>query len=104
MNLTSKQRAYLRGLGNGIDPVLQIGKDGVTPEVTAAAAESFNTRELAKFSVLKNCDGDVREAAEMLADRTRSTLVCVTGRRFILYKPFPEKPEIVLPKVSSGKQ
>ena len=103
MTLTSKQRAYLRGLGNGLDPVMQIGKDGVTPEVTAAAAESFNTRELAKFSVLKNCDGDVKEVAGMLADRTRSTLVCVTGRRFVLYKPYPEKPEIILPRAGSGK-
>ncbi len=103
MNLTSKQRAYLRGLGNGLDPVMQIGKDGVTPEVTAAATESFNTRELAKFSVLKNCDGDVKEVASMLADRTRSTLVCVTGRRFVLYKPYPEKPEIILPKNTGNK-
>ncbi|MBQ7678588.1 MAG: YhbY family RNA-binding protein [Butyrivibrio sp.] len=98
MELSSKQRAYLRGLANPLEPVFQIGKTGVSPEVTASIAECFNTRELAKGTVLKNCPEEVREAAEKAAERTRSTLVCVTGRRIVLYKPFSEKPEIILPK------
>ena len=53
--MTSKQRAYLKGLAMNIDPVFQIGKSCLTPEVTDAVGESFNTRELIKVAVLKNC-------------------------------------------------
>lgn len=98
MTLTSKQRAYLRGLGNGLESVMQIGKEGTSPEVTEAVNEVFNTRELAKFTVLKNCSEDVKEVAQTISERTRTILVCVTGRRFVLYKPYKDKPEIVLPK------
>ena len=53
--MTSKQRAYLKGLAMNIEPVFQIGKSGLTPEVTEAVSEAFNTRELIKLAVLKNC-------------------------------------------------
>ena len=72
--LTSKQRSYLIGLSNQLDPVVQVGKNGVSPETV------------------------VREAAETLAGRTRSQLVMVIGRKFVLYKPFKENPKIVLPQ------
>ena len=98
MTLTSKQRAYLKGLAQNIDPVFQIGKMELTPEVTDAVSECFNTRELIKGSVLKNCMGDINEIANTLADRTRSTLVQVIGRKIVLYKPFHEDPEIKLPR------
>ncbi len=98
MNLTSKQRAYLKGLAQNIEPVFQIGKSELTPEVTDSVSECFNTRELIKGSVLKNCMADVNELAYTLADRTRSTLVQVIGRKIVLYKPFHENPEIKLPK------
>ncbi|WP_026506016.1 YhbY family RNA-binding protein [Butyrivibrio sp. NC3005] len=98
VNLTSKQRAYLRSLAADVDPIFQIGKSAVSPEVTEAVSESFNNRELVKISILKNCPEDVKTAANMIADRTRSTLVAVTGRKVVLYKQFHEKPEIKLPR------
>lgn len=95
--ITSKQRAYLIGLSNPLDPIVQVGMQGVTPEVVKSATEAFNTHELIKGAVQKNVPEDVRACAEMVAERSRSELVAVIGRKFILYKPFREKPVIVLP-------
>jgi RNA-binding protein len=100
MTLTSKQRAYLKGLAADLEPVFQIGKGSVTPEVTSAISETFNTHELIKVTVLKNCLDDVKEVANTVAERTRSDLVQVIGRKFVLYKPFKDDPKIILPKAS----
>lgn len=96
--LTSKQRSYLIGLSNQLDPVIQIGKNGVSPEAVISAEEAFNTRELVKGAVMKMAPETPREAAETLAGRTRSQVVMVIGRKFVLYKPFKENPKIVLPQ------
>ncbi|MDE7019104.1 MAG: ribosome assembly RNA-binding protein YhbY [Lachnospiraceae bacterium] len=95
--MTSKQRAYLKSLASGLDPIFQIGKSSLTPEVTQAIAESFHTRELIKIAVLKNCVDDPNEIADMVAERTRSQVVQVIGKKIILYKPDKKKPKIVLP-------
>ena len=100
MTLTSKQRAFLKGLAADLEPVFQIGKSSVTPEVTSAITEAFNTHELIKITILKNCLDDVKEVANTVAERTRSDLVQVIGRKFVLYKPFKDDPKIVLPKAS----
>lgn len=96
--MTSKQRAYLISLANSLVPVFQIGKAGLSPEVTKAVSEAFNNRELIKVSVLKNCFEDPRELAEKLAERTHSEVVKVIGKKIILFRQDKEKPIIVLPK------
>ena len=73
--MTSKQRAYLKGLAMDLDPIFQVGKNSVTPENVAAIEEAFNRRELIKIAVLKNCLDDPREIAQMIAERTRSQVV-----------------------------
>ena len=98
--LTSKQRAFLIGIASNLDPVVQIGKAGVSPETVESCEEAFNTRELVKINVLKSSPEEPSEAAEKLAARTRSENVRVIGRKVILYKPFHDKPEIQLPKAS----
>jgi len=98
MILTSKQRAFLKGLAADLEPVFQIGKSSVTPEVTSAITEAFNTHELIKITVLKNCLDDPHSVAITMAERTRAELVQVIGRKFVLYKPFKDNPKIVLPK------
>ena len=100
MTLTSKQRAYLKSLASNLEPIFQIGKETVSPEVTEAIAETFNTHELVKVTVLKNCMDDVKEVAITVSERTRSELVQVIGRKFVLYKPFKDEPKIILPKAS----
>ena len=96
--MTSKQRAYLKGLAMNLEPVFQIGKSSVTPENIEAIAETFNTRELVKIAVLKNSIDDPKEIANVVAERTRSQVVQVIGKKFVLYKPFKENPKIILPK------
>lgn len=84
--MTSKQRAYLKSLAMTMDPVLQIGKASVTPEVTASVSEALEARELIKLHVLQNCDADLQELAATLAERTRSQVVQVIGRKIVLYR------------------
>ncbi|MEI3340437.1 MAG: ribosome assembly RNA-binding protein YhbY [Eubacterium sp.] len=96
--MTSKQRAYLKGLAMNIDPIFQIGKGSVTPEVVTAIDEAFNTRELIKLAVLKNCFDDPKEIAQVIAERTRSQVVQVIGKKIVLYRPDRDNPKIILPK------
>lgn len=96
--MTSKQRAYLKSLASTMDPLFQIGKGSVTPEVVEAISEAFNNRELLKIAVLKNCMDDPRAIAEVVAERTRSQVVQVIGKKIVLYKPDKKNPKIVLPQ------
>ena len=97
--MTSKQRAYLKGLAMNLDPIFQIGKGSVTPELTAAVAEALEARELIKLSVLKNCLDDSNSIAAVLAERVRSEVVQVIGKKIVLYKQAKDekKRKIVLP-------
>ncbi len=97
MILTSKQRAYLKGQASTLEPVFQIGKAGLTPEVTEAVREAFNRRELIKITVLKNCMEDPRQIASVMAERIQATVVQVIGKKIVLYKPDKDKPIIILP-------
>ena len=96
--MTSKQRAYFKILASNLDPIFQVGKSSLTPELTEAIGESFNKNELIKVAVLKNCMDDPREIAQMVAERTHSQVVQVIGKKFVLYKPDKDKPKIELPK------
>ena len=96
--MTSKQRAYLKGLAMKLDPVFNVGKSSITPEFTSAIAEVLETRELIKISVLKNCLDEPREIAEVLAERTHSQVVQVIGKKIVLYKESKENKKIELPK------
>ncbi len=89
--MTTKQRAYLKSLAMTMEPIFRTGKNSMTPEFTAAVAEALEARELIKISVLKNCADDPKELAEMLAERTRSQVVQVIGRKIVLYKEGKEK-------------
>jgi len=97
--MTTKQRAYLKGLAMNLEPIFQIGKSSVTPELTNAVAEALEARELIKLSVLKNCLDDSRAIAEVLAERIHSQVVQVIGKKIVLYKPARDekKRKIVLP-------
>ncbi len=96
--MTSKQRAYLKSLASNLDPIFQVGKSSLTPELTEAIGEAFNTRELLKIAVLKNCFDDPREIAEMVAERTHSQVVQVIGKKIVLYKENKDNKKIILPE------
>lgn len=96
--MTSKQRAYLKSLAMKTEPILQLGKSGVTPENTASVDEALAARELIKISILQNCLEEPRQMAEVLAERTHSQVVQVIGRKIVLYREGKnEKKKIILP-------
>ena len=84
--MTSKERAYLRGLANRVPSLYQVGKDGVTENVVKQIDDALAARELIKGNVLENSMMTAREAAEELAKKTASQVVQVIGNRFILYR------------------
>ena len=101
MNLTSKQRAYLKSLAMTQDPIIYLGKSSLTPENTKNVEEALAARELIKIGVQKNCDDDPKEIADIIAERTHSQVVQVIGRKIVLYRPGKDKNrKIKLPRAA----
>lgn len=95
--LSSKQRAHLRSLANTLDPILHVGKGGLTEAVANAVSEALGARELIKLRLLKNNEGDIKVLSLELAAMVEAEVVQVIGRNFVLYKMNTEKPVIELP-------
>ena len=83
-----------------ITPILQIGKSSVTPELISAVDEALQARELIKMHILKNCFDDPKEIAQVIAERTRSEVVQVIGKKVVLYRESKDNKKIELPKPS----
>lgn len=91
MELTSKQRAALRGAANTLDPVFQIGKGEIDEPLCQAVADCLAARELIKLKVLENSEYTPREAADLLCEATGAACVQVIGRKFVLFRPKPKE-------------
>lgn len=96
--LTSKQRAFLRAMANSIDTILIIGKGEINANIIKSADDALTARELVKGRVLENSAYSSREGAEILAEQCGADVVQVIGSKFVLYRPNPDEPVIVLPK------
>ncbi len=96
--LTGKQKSFLRSMGMALEPVVMIGKEGVSPTVVQSAREAIKKRELIKVRVLQNSSEEPEDAITMLAERVDSELVQVIGRNGLLYRKNEEKTKIELPK------
>ena len=101
--MSRKQRAYLKGLAMTIDPIYQVGKSSLTPELTKGLDEALQARELIKINVLKNCLDDPGEIAQIIAERTHSEVVQVIGKKIVLYRESRDKKKIELPKEKKSK-
>ena len=95
--LTSKQRAYLRGLANSMDPIIIVGKDGVTDNVVIQVRDALRARELIKGKVLESALLTAREVSDELAQRCGADPVQCIGSKFVLYQKNEKEPKIVLP-------
>lgn len=84
--ITSKQRAYLRGLANGEVAIMQIGKGGIGENLVKTISDALEARELIKLTVLENCIETPRDTANELAEATGADVVGVIGRKIILYR------------------
>ena len=98
MNLTSKQSAYLGSQASTMNPIFQIGKASLTPEIITALDEALEKRELIKISVLKNCIDDPREIADVISERTHSVVVKVIGKKIILFRQAKKNTKYELPE------
>jgi RNA-binding protein len=90
--LTGKQKRFLRSLGMTLEPIVPIGKEGITPAVVNSADEAIEKRELIKVRVLQNCPEDIEVAI------TNCDLVQIIGRNGLLWRRNFKKPKIELPK------
>jgi RNA-binding protein len=95
--LTAKQRRFLRAKGHHLEPLVQIGKDGVTEGVCAELDHALTDHELVKIRVLESSPAPRAAAAARLAGACRAEIAGEIGRTALLYRPHPEKPRIQLP-------
>ena len=93
MELTSKQRAQLRGMAAGIDTIVHVGKDGIGDNLVKQVNDALEARELIKGRVLENSMLTAREAAEQLSVAARCEVVQVIGSKFVLYRETHSKPK-----------
>ena len=96
--LTGKQRSYLKGLANNIEPIFQLGKNGLTENFVKQVDEALEARELVKINVLKNCFLDAADVASQLTDELNAEFVQSIGRKFIIYRESVENKKIELPR------
>ncbi|MCI8386920.1 MAG: ribosome assembly RNA-binding protein YhbY [Clostridiales bacterium] len=94
--LTSKQRAYLRGMAAMYDTIFQVGKGGISDNMCEQISNALEARELIKLRVLENCDYNAKEAAPIIAEKVNADVVQVIGTRFVLYRESQDHKKIDL--------
>ncbi|MBO0587020.1 ribosome assembly RNA-binding protein YhbY [Sporosarcina sp. E16_8] len=95
--LTNKQKSFLRGESNRLQPLVHIGKSGLTESVITQIEEALEAKELIKVTILQNCDQDKNEIAAKLEEQEGIEVVQVIGKIIVLYKESVEKKRIELP-------
>lgn len=95
--LTGKQRSYLKSLANNLDPLFQLGKNGLTENFIIQVDGALVSRELIKINVLKNCELDPTEVANELMEELQAEFVQSIGRKFVIYRESQDNKKIELP-------
>ena len=96
--LNNKDKKYLRSLGMNIEPIVQVGKNGVNESVLFSLNEALTARELVKIKVLKNCFEEMDEITESIAAGGDCEIVQTIGRNILAYRPNKKKPVIKFPE------
>lgn len=91
MLLTGKQRSFLKAKAQLIDPIINIGKNGITENLISQADEAIEARELVKFNILSNSELNAKIAAIELAEIINAEFVSAIGRKFVLYRESEER-------------
>ena len=96
--ITGKQRAYLRGLAQNIDPIFQVGKKGIEDAFIKQVDEALEKRELIKIKVLENSGMETREASDIICDRVGAEGIQAIGSKMVIYRKSKKNPKIELPR------
>ncbi|WP_437900958.1 ribosome assembly RNA-binding protein YhbY [Sorangium sp. So ce124] len=97
MDLTGKQRRHLRALGHHLDPVVQLGKAGLTDGVVTAVDAALERHELVKIRLGTECPDELDDVADSLSQKLRAAVAQTLGRTILLYRRHPKEPKIKLP-------
>ncbi|AKA72104.1 ribosome assembly RNA-binding protein YhbY [Clostridium scatologenes] len=95
--ITSKQRSYLRSLANNMNPIFQVGKEGIEDNFLKQVQDALEAREIIKISVLNNSGINAREASDMICEELGCEGIQAIGNKLVLYKRSSKKPKIELP-------
>ncbi len=98
MNITSKQRAYLRSLANTLAPIYQIGKNGISEKLTQGISEALEANELIKITVLETAPDEIQSLANQLANDTSSLVVQTVGNKITLFRKRAKNSKIEFPE------
>lgn len=95
--MNSKQRAFLRSIANNITSIFQIGKNGISDNLIKQVDDALEARELIKLNVLETSPDDINDIANLLAEKTNSSIVQIMGNKITLYRARKKNSKIVLP-------
>ena len=95
--LTGKQRAYLRGLANDMQPIFQVGKNGVEETFLKQVDEALEKRELIKIKILENSGLETRETSDFICSKVNAEGVQSIGSKMVLYRKSKKNPKIEIP-------
>ena len=105
IQLSSKERAFLRKLAHNLEPIVRIGKDGIDENVLKSIAEVVKKRELIKVKILQNSSVEIdREMADEIARDTKSVFVDRIGKILILFKPKTTKDAKITPEFNEFRK
>ena len=96
--LTGKQKSYLKGLAHTMQPIIQVGKNGVNDPLIKTVYDALEARELIKVSILQNCFEEPKAIAAEIATVIDAEIIQVIGKTIVFYKESSKKKQIVLPK------
>ncbi|ADL52445.1 ribosome assembly RNA-binding protein YhbY [Clostridium cellulovorans] len=96
--LTGKQRSYLRSLAHNLEPIFQIGKNGIEENFLIQVDEALEARELIKIKILNNSDFEAREASDLICEKLKCEGIQAIGKKFVLYRKSIKKPKIEIPR------
>lgn len=95
--ITSKQRAYLRSIAQNLQPIFQIGKNGVNDNQIEQLKNALEVREIIKITMLDSTPSDKHSIADEIAEKTGAEIVQIIGKKLTIYKRSKENPQIELP-------
>lgn len=96
--LTANQKKFLRGIAHGLNPVIIIGAQGVTDNLMAELERALTHHELLKIKIAAGEREDRKTVIDYILQHTKAELVQSVGKMFVIYRPHPKAPELVLPK------